>query len=116
MKFKDQELLEEAYNTVNESILADAIITLTPLLGLLGGGLGVLIGQYLGEDPRSIKQRIQDWSKNRTLVKIANRLKKDPEVAEFVKNPRMKGWQKMLASKLKEDELQYLKQLNRNHF
>jgi hypothetical protein len=69
-------------------------------------------------DDKPIIQQVKDWwqskQDNKTMNKIANRIKDDPEVQEFLKNPNKKGWQKMLASKLTADEQQYVRSIYRS--
>lgn len=117
MMSNDQELLEEAYEMVCENGIPPAV--LLPIVTLLGSIIGSSLSQFVGiynEDPRTLKEKIQAWFRDRTLKKIAKRLKDDPEVIDFVRNPTKKGWRIMMSSKLSEDELQYLKSLNRSYF
>jgi hypothetical protein len=110
-------LVEEAYEMVCENGIPPAV--LLPIITLLGSIIGSSLSQFVGiynEDPRTLKEKIQAWFRDRILKKIAKRLKDDPEVIDFVQNPTKKGWRIMMSSKLTEDELQYLKSLNRSYF
>lgn len=101
-----------------------AMMMLAALLPVMGVAAGARIGTYLGSisdyDDRGIVDRVKDWWKglknDRILNKIADRIKDDPEVQQFVKNPRKKGWQKMLASKLTPEEQKYVTSLFRSRF
>jgi hypothetical protein len=63
---------------------------------------------------------IQAWWKknknNQPINAIIKRIKNDPEVQEFIKDPNKKGWQKMLASKLTPEEQKYLRSIYRTRF
>jgi ABC-type long-subunit fatty acid transport system fused permease/ATPase subunit len=114
---KDIKLLAEAYEQICEDI--NPVIVMLPLIVAVAVsiGLGTISSQWIGPyDPRTFKEKIQDWFKERKLISIAKRLKNDPEVVEFVKNPRMKGWQEMIKTKLSPEEIEYVKRLNRSHF
>jgi len=63
---------------------------------------------------------IQAWWKkhknNQPINAIIKRIKNDPEVQEFIKDPNKKGWQKMLASKLTPEEQKYIRSIYRTRF
>ena len=89
----------------------DALGLLIPALGaLIGGGLAQLYPYFTGQP--NIYTNIKDWWKskkdNSEMNKIANRIKNDPEVQEFLKKKNKSGWQKMLKKKLSGSELNYL--------
>jgi hypothetical protein len=86
MKSNDQTLLEEAYESICESGIPPEVFL--PLISLLGSLIGSSLSQFVGmynEDPRTLKEKIQAWFRDRTLKKIAKRLKDDPEVIDFVR-------------------------------
>ena len=93
------------------------------LLNPVGQMLGYrsLLGQALDfSDDRSLIQRIQDWwqskKDNKVMNQIAARIKDDPDIQAFVKNPRKPGWRRMLASKLTPEEQRYVSKLYRVRF
>ena len=82
---------EEIKSVLNENEMAMSTLILIPALaGVLGLGVGSLIGQAYIED-KSLVQLVKDWWKskkdNEAMTKIADRLKDDPEVQSFIKNP-----------------------------
>ena len=115
----NQIIKEEVQKELNESAeVMNATSIILPALGVLAGiPLGVLAGKaFLHDEP--IIQQIKDWwqskQDNKAMNKIANRIKDDPEVVAFLKNPNKRGWQKMLASKLTDDEQQYVRSIYKN--
>jgi hypothetical protein len=72
------------------------------------------------DDPRSpwqiVKDDISGFFKDKKLKRIANKYKVDPEIVEFVNNPRKRGWRKMLETKLSPEEAQYINSLTRTYF
>ena len=97
----------------------DALGLLIPALGaLIGGGLAQLYPYFTGQP--NIYTNIKDWWKskkdNSEMNKIANRIKNDPEVQEFLKKKNKSGWQKMLKKKLSGSELNYLNKIYRSRF
>lgn len=63
-----------------------------------------------------IKDDISSFFKDRKLKKIAEKYKNDEEVQEYVKDPKKKGWRKMLETKLDQEEIQYINSLTRTYF
>jgi hypothetical protein len=97
----------------------DALGLLIPALGaLIGGGLAQLYPYFTGHP--NIYTNIKDWWKskkdNSEMNKIANRIKNDPEVQEFLKKKNKRGWQEMLKKKLSGSELNYLNKIYRSRF
>lgn len=118
---------EEIQKELNESAeMIDATALLFPALGALFGISVATLVNYAGgvdifsDDNRTVLQKLKDWWKskkdNRVMNKIADRIKDDPEVQEFLKKPNKDGWQKMLASKLTPQEQQYITKLYRTRF
>jgi hypothetical protein len=107
---------------VKENVLKEdlnALGLLIPALGaLVGGGLAQLYPYFTGSP--NIYTNIKDWWKskkdNSEMNKIANRIKNDPEVQEFLKKKNKSGWQKMLKKKLTGSELNYLNKIYRSRF
>ena len=102
---------------INENL--DALGLLIPALGaLIGGGLAQLYPYFTGHP--NIYTNIKDWWKskkdNSEMNKIANRIKNDPEVQEFLKKKNKSGWQEMLKKKLSGSELNYLNKIYRSRF
>jgi len=107
---------------MGENILKEdltALGLLIPALGaLIGGGLAQLYPYFTGHP--NIYTNIKDWWKskkdNSEMNKIANRIKNDPEVQEFLKKKNKSGWQEMLKKKLSGSELNYLNKIYRSRF
>jgi len=113
---------DEIQKELNESVetMSAVAYTLLPALGaLVGFPLGRLIGMALYNDKSAIQQ-VKDWwqskKDNKAMNKIAARIKDDPEVVQFLENPRRRGWQKMLASKLTPEEQQYVRSIYKSRF
>jgi hypothetical protein len=97
----------------------DALGLLIPALGaLIGGGLAQLYPYFTGHP--NIYTNIKDWWKskkdNSEMNKIANRIKNDPDVQEFLKKKNKSGWKEMLKKKLSGSELNYLNKIYRSRF
>jgi hypothetical protein len=115
-------------NKINESMATEiAAIILIPALfsGMTAGAIhtiaGVVDAISWGSDKVSdLVYDAQAWWKdhkdNQPINAIIKRIKKDPEVQDFIKNPNKKGWQKMLASKLTPEEQQYITKLYKARF
>jgi hypothetical protein len=109
-------------SVVKENILKedlDALGLLIPALGaLIGGGLAQLYPYFTGSP--NIYTNIKDWWKskkdNSEMNKIANRIKNDPDVQEFLKKKNKSGWKEMLKKKLTGSELNYLNKIYRSRF
>ena len=67
-------------------------------------------------NPRAFIEAWQLVKKDNRILKLVNRLKDDDEIIEFLKNPKQKGWQKMLSSKLNSNEEDLLKDIYKRHF
>jgi hypothetical protein len=109
-------------SVVKENILKedlDALGLLIPALGaLIGGGLAQLYPYFTGSP--NIYTNIKDWWKskkdNSEMNKIANRIKNDPDVQEFLKKKNKSGWKEMLKKKLTGSELNYINKIYRSRF
>ena len=109
-------------SVVKENILKedlDALGLLIPALGaLIGGGLAQLYPYFTGSP--NIYSNIKDWwnskKDNSEMNKIANRIKNDPDVQEFLKKKNKSGWKEMLKKKLTGSELNYLNKIYRSRF
>lgn len=104
-------------NILNEDL--DALGLLIPALGaLIGGGLAQLYPYFTGRP--NIYSNIKDWwnskKDNSEMNKIANRIKNDPDVQEFLKKKNKSGWKEMLKKKLTGSELNYLNKIYRSRF
>jgi hypothetical protein len=67
----------------------------------------------------SPKDFVKAWKlvkRDKKVLKIVNRLKDDPEVKEFLENPKQAGWQKMLSKKLDASEMDVIKNIYKRHF
>ena len=113
---------EKTESVVKENILnedLDALGLLIPALGaLIGGGLAQLYPYFTGKP--NIYTNIKDWwnskKDNSEMNKIANRIKNDPDVQEFLKKKNKSGWKEMLKKKLTGSEINYLNKIYRSRF
>ena len=64
-------------------------------------------------DQSGLGRKIIDWVKYYKLNRVIDRLRKDPEVLEFIKN-KQPGIQNFLKSKLTDKEQKYIKQISWN--
>lgn len=107
-------------STANESVLG---ITLSVIGGwLIGASLGVAIGGVITKDEPGggvfdwIKSELKATVKDAKLRRIADKIKDDPEVREYVLDSSKPGWKKMLETKLSEDDIKYINSLTRRYF
>ena len=112
---KNESVVKE--NILNEDL--DALGLLIPALGaLIGGGLAQLYPYFTGRP--NIYTNIKDWwnskKDNSEMNKIANRIKNDPDVQEFLKKKNKSGWKEMLKKKLTGSEINYLNKIYRSRF
>jgi hypothetical protein len=112
---KNESVIKE--NILKEDL--DALGLLIPALGaLIGGGLAQLYPYFTGSP--NIYSNIKDWwnskKDNSEMNKIANRIKNDPDVQEFLKKKNKSGWKEMLKKKLTGSELNYLNKIYRSRF
>lgn len=115
---------------LNESVVTD-VLTQPGMGGLLailiGAGLELavvtsnyykkFIDYYVGGYSHPLRRAIADCAKDKKVEKICKRLSEDPDIIEFMEKPdkEQRGhWQKLVLSKLKDDEKQYLKTITRN--
>ena len=105
----------------SESLInEDAGMFTTVLGGVLGLGVGLsalALIQMVREGGLTIL--IDAWKAHKddkNMKAIVDRLKNDSEVQEYIKNTNKPGWQKMLATKLKPEEVKYLKQIYKTKF
>ena len=113
---------------LNESLATEiaAIILIPALFSAMTAGAIHTIASVAdviswGSDKVSdLAYDIQAWWKknknNQPINAIIKRIKNDPEVQEFIKDPNKKGWQKMLASKLTPEEQKYIRSIYRTRF
>ena len=84
----------------------------------IGGGLAQLYPYFTGKP--NIYTNIKDWwnskKDNSEMNKIANRIKNDPDVQEFLKKKNKGGWKEMLKKKLTGSEINYLNKIYRSRF
>ena len=114
-KLQNESVVKE--NILNEDL--DALGLLIPALGAaIGGGLAQLYPYFTGRP--NIYTNIKDWwnskKDNSEMNKIANRIKNDPDVQEFLKKKNKSGWKEMLKKKLTGSELNYLNKIYRSRF
>ena len=112
---KNESVIKE--NILKEDL--DSLGLLIPALGaLIGGGLAQLYPYFTGSP--NIYSNIKDWwnskKDNSEMNKIANRIKNDPDVQEFLKKKNKSGWKEMLKKKLTGSELNYLNKIYRSRF
>jgi hypothetical protein len=108
---------------VNESAIVDAIVPIAALLTwwspwLFAIWLGTEDGQDFQNSP-SWKDQYKKWQSDKAVTKIVSRLQDDDDIKEFLLLPRTKQrgeWQKLIASKLTDSELKYLKKINKGPF
>lgn len=114
-----QLIKEEVDKALNESVsLSDALVLLIP--ALTAAGTFGIITTLMPRDGKTLYQHIKHWwqskKDNKEMNAIASRIKDDPDVQAFLENPNKRGWQAMLASKLKPEEQEYIKKLYRTRF
>jgi hypothetical protein len=106
----------------SEDILNEDVTSILPSLMLLMQSTALLAvamaksNQYSGDDI-SIKDWWNEWKKDRKVNKILDKLKDDPEIVQFLNLPnyQQKGkWQKLIKTKLKDDELDLLTSISRD--
>ena len=62
---------------------------------------------------------IKTWklvNRDKGILEIVNKLKDDPEIKEFLKNPKQKGWKEMLSKKLNNKESELIHNIYKKHF
>lgn len=116
-------LVEFIDENVNESLATLSLLAATTFFSTMMIVGGIYAGKNASTgyvDPRSpwqvIKDDISGFFKDKKLKKIAGKYKDDPEIAEYLENPRKPGWRKMLSTKLEPEEIQYINSLTRNYF
>ena len=108
---------------VNESILADVLVPIavgltwfSPMIFAMW--LGTEAGHDWQNSP-SWKDQYKKWKSDGTVTDIVSRLQDDNDIKEFLLLPRTKQrgeWQKLIASKLTDSEMKYLKKINKGPF
>ena len=116
-------LTEFINENVNESLTTISLLAATiffstvTMASSIAGGINASTDDL---DPRSpwqvIKDDISAFFKDKKLKKIAEKYKDDPEIKEYLENPKKSGWRKMLGTKLEPEEIQYINSLTRNYF
>ena len=111
-------------NTINEGLGTISLLAATTFFSvmMMVGAAAASAKTHGGTsyDDRSpleiIKDDIAGFFKDKKLKKIADKYKDDPEIMEYVSDPKKKGWRKMLETKLEPDEIQYINSLTRTYF
>jgi hypothetical protein len=120
MEMKHVKLYEEF---VNEANLID---TLLPVAWGLTWFSPWIFAMWLGTDAghdfqnsTSWKDQYKKWKSDAAVTKIVSRLESDEDIKQFLLLPRTKQrgqWQKLIASKLTDSEMTYLKKINKGPF
>lgn len=109
---------------VNEANLIDALVPVAALLTWWSPWLfamwlaGTESGQDFQNSP-SWKEQYKKWKSDREVTKIVARLEGDDDIKQFLLLPKAKQrgqWQKLIASKLTDSEMAYLKKINKGPF
>lgn len=109
---------------VNEANLIDALVPVAALLTWWSPWLfaiwlaGTESGQNFQNSP-SWKEQYKKWKSDREVAKIVARLEGDDDIKQFLLLPKAKQrgqWQKLIASKLTDSEMAYLKKINKGPF
>lgn len=108
---------------VNESLTTISLLAATTFFStmMIASSLAAGVNASTNDlDPRSpwqvIKDDISAFFKDKKLKKIAEKYKDDPDIAEYLANPKKAGWRKMLETKLEPEEIQYINSLTRSYF
>ena len=116
-------LVEFIGDNVNESLGTISLIAATIFFStmmMVGAAASNANDSSDNFDSRSpwqiIKDDISGFFKDKKLKKIAEKYKDDPEIKEYLSNPKKAGWRKMLVTKLEPEEIQYINSLTRNYF
>jgi hypothetical protein len=108
-------LKEESVNKGKDLIVENPtvdLIALSTFAAVLGWGVGTVAGELINRG----LDWWDDYKDDKNVNKIINRIKGDPEVQEFVKNPNKRGWREMLKKKLSPNEQNYIKRLYKDSF
>ena len=116
--------MKDLKDKINESLTASltllAATTFFSMSMIAAGIAGGAQQSTSDADPRSpwqiIKDDISGFFKDKKLKKIADKYKDDPDIKEYVENPKKPGWRKMLETKLKPEEIEYINSLTRKYF
>lgn len=106
--------INEAVDMQTAIITAQSIIVLTQMISMAILTAGSIPGDR--NIFELIRDEIKGFFKNRKLKRIAERLKDDPEIVEYINNPRKPGWRKMLQDKLDDEEIKYINSITRKTF
>ena len=109
-------VLKENKEPIKEIIDPVSMVLVGALIGAVGGTAVGYVGNQADWSIEGLKNLWKQYKDNKELAKIADRIKTDPEVQDFLKNPRKRGWQKMIATKLTPEEQKYVNTLTRNKF
>lgn len=108
---------------INESLTASlTLLAATTFfsMSMIAAGIAGADASTGDMDPRTpwqiIKDDITGFFKDKKLKKIADKYKDDPDIKEYVENPKKTGWRKMLETKLKPEEIEYINSLTRKYF
>jgi len=108
---------------INEANLIDTLLPIAALITwwspwMFAIWLGTEAGQDFQNSP-SWKDQYKKWKSDAAVTKIVARLEGDEDIKEFLLLPRTKQrgqWQKLIASKLTDSEMAYLKKINKGPF
>lgn len=109
---------------LNESVLSDVLIPIVVGLTTFSPAIlaiwlaGTESGQDFQNSP-SLIDRYKKWKSDREVTKIVARLEGDEDIKQFLLLPsaKQKGqWQKLIASKLTDSEMTYLKKISKGPF
>lgn len=120
-----KKFIKESQDTeepVNEGLI-DALVPVAALLTwwspwMFAIWLGTEAGQDFQNSP-SWKDQYKKWKSDREVTKIVARLEGDDDIKQFLLLPKAKQrgqWQKLIASKLTDSEMAYLKKINKGPF
>ena len=124
MPMLEEELDESAIATAAASAAMSAAREITSGVGennpwaLLAGGVFMALSMSMPAiafalDNSGLDGKIRKWVNHYKLNRVINRLRKDPEVIEFIKSKKP-GIQNFLKSKLTDKEQKYIKQISWN--
>lgn len=115
-EYLDDTVVNESLGTI--SLIAATIFFSTMMMvGAASSNASMELGDADSRSPwQIVKDDISGFFKDRKLKKIAEKYKDDPEIKEYLENPRKTGWRKMLGTKLEPEEIQYINSLTRSYF
>ena len=108
---EQEEILNEDSSTLLTSIML--LMQSTAVLAVTMARTGALDGL----DDASITVWWTKWRRDRKVNKILDKLKDDPEILQFLELPNAQqrgNWQKLIMTKLTDDEQKYLTSITRD--